>query len=313
MRTLITGGAGFIGSHLAERLLGRGDQVLAIDNFVTGRRDTVAGWGDRLPVLDGDIADGALVERAFAQHRPEVVVHCAASYRDPDDWTTDVHTNALGTATIVQAARRHGARRLLYLQTALCYGSRPLEHPITTAHPLRPDNSYAISKTAGERFVLSGGVPALSFRLANMYGPRNLSGPIAAFYSRLRDRRPCFVVDTRRDFVFVDDLVDVLEAAVDGIGEPGVYHVASGRDYAIRDLYDAVAGAMDRTEPAELRQRGSDDAATIMLDASQTYAVFGWKPRTPLEDGVRRAIAWYEQHGVTQTFTHLRAPEGQRR
>ena len=113
----------------------------------------------------------------------------------------------------------------------------PLEQPITLSHPIRSEgSSYAITKTAGEHYVQLSGVDFLSFRLANAYGPRNLSGPLPTFYHRLKNDKPCFVMDTRRDFVYVSDLIDVVVKALDGKGERGFYHISSGSDYSIKEL-----------------------------------------------------------------------------
>jgi UDP-glucose 4-epimerase len=307
VRVLVTGGAGFIGSHVCERLADAGHDVLAIDNFATSRRDTAAAIGDRVEVLEGTIAERDEVVEAFARSRPELVVHCAASYRDPDAWEEDVRTNALGTAHVVQAAREAAVERLIYFQTALCYGNAPLEQPISLAHPLWPESSYAISKTAGEHYVALGGLDFVSFRLANVYGPRNLSGPVPTFYQRLAAGKPCFAVDTRRDFLYVEDLLAVVLRAAAGEGRPGYYHVSSGSDYSILELYEAVAAAMCSDEPVEERERGPDDAPTILLDPSVTEAEFpGWRASTPLAEGVARTIDWYSEHGVGETYTHLK-------
>jgi UDP-glucose 4-epimerase len=309
-KVLITGGAGFIGSHLADRLLAEGDEVLVVDNFSTARRDSLEPH-ERLTVVEGTIADPDLVERVHAEFGPETVVHAAASYKDPQAWGEDSRTNVVGSANVVQAAERAGVQRLVYLQTALCYGIRPLEQPITLAHPLRPtDSSYAITKTAGEHFVFLGSVPAFSFRLANVYGPRNLSGPLPTFFHRLTNDKPCFVMDTRRDFVYVDDLVDLLVRTVRGQGEPGAYHASSGSDFSIQELYDATIAALGLpAHEVEVRERGADDAFSILLDPAKTVETFGWTTSTPLTEGVARAIAWYRERGVEQTFTHLKLPE----
>jgi UDP-glucose 4-epimerase len=311
MRVLITGGAGFIGSHVADRLLGRGDRVLVVDNYVTGRRDNLVAHPG-LRIVEGTIADTGVVDRCFEELEPEVVVHAAASYKDPEDWAEDSRTNVVGTANVARAARRRGVRRLLYFQTALCYGLRPLEQPITLDHPLRPEgSSYAISKTAGEHYVRLSGLDWVSLRLANAYGPRNLSGPLPTFFHRLTQGKPCFVVDTRRDFVFVDDLVDVVVQAIDGRGTGGAYHVSSGSDVSIRSLFEATVKALGLT-PApdvEVRPRGADDAATILLDPSRTTREFDWRVRVPLEAGVRAAVDWYKRFGIQETYTHLKLPE----
>jgi UDP-glucose 4-epimerase len=255
------------------------------------------------------VADGEVVEEAFKRFRPEVVVHAAASYKDPEDWASDAATNVLGTALVVRASESVQARRFIYLQTALCYGLHPLEQPITLDHPILPGaSSYAISKTAGEQYVALSGLEWQSFRLANAYGPRNLSGPLPTFFSRLSAGKPCFVMDTRRDFVFVSELIDVLEKAIDGVGGAGAYHVSSGGDYSIQELFDATVAALgiELDTPVEVRPRGPDDAYTILLDPSRTERDFGWRAGVPLEQGVKDAIEYYRRFGITDTYTHLK-------
>jgi UDP-glucose 4-epimerase len=314
MKVLITGGAGFIGSHLADRLLERGDEILVIDNFATARRDNLAEH-ERLTLIEGSIVDSTVVNDAFSSFGPEVVAHAAASYKDPDDWSEDSATNAVGTANIVKAAQAAGVGRLVYFQTALCYGLHPLEQPITLDHPLRPeDSSYAISKTAGEHYVGLSGLDWVSLRLANAYGPRNVSGPLPTFFSRLTNDQSVFVMDTRRDFIYVQDLIDLVVAALDGRGNGGAYHASSGSDYSIKELFDATVAALalDPAPDVDVRDRNPDDAFTILLDPSRTQEDFGWTPSTPLEQGVADAIAYYRDHGIEETYTHLKlAPEKQ--
>lgn len=309
MKILITGGAGFIGSHLADRLLARGDKVLVIDNYATGRRDNLTPQAG-LTVVEGSIADRAVTRDAFASFAPEVVIHAAASYKDPENWEEDSRTNATGTAIITQEAKAACVKRLVYFQTALCYGIKPVEQPITLSHPIMPgDSSYAISKTAGEYYIALSGIDFISFRLANAYGPRNLSGPLPTFFHRLTSGKPCFVMDTRRDFIYVSDLVDCVMGAVDGKGGRGAYHISSGSDFSIKELFDATIKALGikLEKDVEERPRGEDDAYTILLDPSKTEKDFGWKVTTPLEKGVDAAIAYYKEFGISQTYTHLKA------
>ncbi len=307
MRILITGGAGFIGSNLADRLLERGDEVLVLDNYSTGRRDNLR-WHPNLTCVEGTIVDAGLVDRTFADFRPHQVVHAAASYKDPDDWQEDVLTNALGTVNVVRAAQQQSIDRFLYFQTALCYGSHPLEQPITLAHPICPESSYAISKTAGEQYIELSGLEFLSFRLANAYGPRNLSGPLPTFYQRLTTGKKCFVMDTRRDFVYIDDLLQVVVRAIDGAGRPGYYHISSGSDYAIKELFDETVQALgiELEENVEVRERGPDDVFSILLDPVKTNQDFDWTVTTPLADGVARTVESYGPYGIDQTYTHLK-------
>ena len=266
--------------------------------------------------IEGSIADTALVDKMFEDFKPEVVVHAAASYKDPQNWKEDALTNVVGAVNIAKAAQKAEVRRIIYFQTALCYGLKPIEQPITLQHPYfggtcNGGSSYAISKTGGELYLELSGLDFISFRLANSYGPRNLSGPLPTFYSRLTSGKPCFVMDTRRDFIFVDDLVNVVVKAIDGMGKRGVYHVSSGSDYAIKELYDATLKALDimpETE-VEVRERGVDDVYTILLDPAKTNKDFDWKVTTSLEDGIKKAIDWYKVHGITQTYTHLKGVE----
>lgn len=311
MRVLITGGAGFVGSNLADRLIARGDRVAVIDNFETARRDNLTPNG-HLTLIEGSIADPDLVNSTFDEHKPEVVVHAAASYKDPDNWYGDALTNVVGTANVVRASERLSVGRLIYLQTALGYGLHPLEQPITLNHPLQPGgSSYAISKTAGEEYIFLSKLDYISFRLANAYGPRNLSGPLPTFFQRLTSGKPCFVMDTRRDFIYVSDLVEVISLAVDGRGRRGPYHVSSGRDFAIKELFDATTAALGikLDKEVEVRPRNPDDVATILLDPSKTEEDFDWRINTPLDVGVAATIDYYRTHGIDQTYTHLKSVE----
>jgi UDP-glucose 4-epimerase len=311
VKVLITGGAGFIGSHLADRLLDEDHEVLVIDNYATGRRDNLT---DRngLEIVEDTIEDPDVVTESFERFRPDFVVHAAAAYKDPEAWGADVLTNALGTVNVVKAAQATGVERLLYFQTALCYGTTPTEQPVTLDHPIRPDSSYGISKTAGELYIELSGIDFLSFRLANAYGPRNISGPLPTFYHRLTENKGVFVMDTRRDFIFVDDLVEVvMQAIVDGKGH-GHYHISSGSDFSIKELFDATIAALPEVEldeEVEVRPRAEDDAYTILLDPSRVREDFGWEPKVPLEEGVRRAIDYYRDYGISQTYTHLKVGE----
>ncbi|MBA3067812.1 MAG: NAD-dependent epimerase/dehydratase family protein [Hyphomonas sp.] len=305
MKVLITGAAGQVGSHVAELMLARGDTVLGLDNFATGRPE-------HLPAAcrfaEGSIADRDFVLQAFENFRPDVVIHTAASYKDPEDWYSDALTNVVGGANVIQASKAMKVSRFIYFQTALCYGVKPDEQPITLSHPKNPANSsYAISKTAAEDYLEISGLDFVTFRLANVIGPRNVSGPLPIFFSRLRDGKRCFVTEARRDFVYAGDLARTVVRAADGTGH-GTYHFSSGKDIAIRELYDAVVEGMklnDYPEP-DVRPLGPDDAATILLDPSRTFEDFGEIRFTPLSEFVPRAIDYYRSYGVLGEYTHLK-------
>ncbi|MGB0370671.1 MAG: NAD-dependent epimerase/dehydratase family protein [Opitutales bacterium] len=307
MKILISGGLGQIGSHIAELLLARGDHVLVIDNLVTGRKEHLRDHTN-LEVCIDTIANKAKLFELFARFQPEVVVHTAASYKDPHDWYNDTLTNCVGGSNIVEAAKEFGVRRFIYFQTALCYGLKPDEQPITLNHPRRPEgSSYAITKTTNELFVELSGLNYVTLRLANVIGPRNVAGPLPIFYQRLKDGKKCFVTNSRRDFVFVKDLAKIAIKACDGLGS-GAYHFSSGSDIAIRRLYDAVVSAMGLSEypEPEVKELGPDDVSSILLDPSRTFEDFGEIQFTPIEETVAQAIDYFKEHGTLGEYTHLK-------
>ncbi len=312
MKVLITGGAGFIGSHLTDKLLSSGEKVLVIDNYTTGRRKNLTPHKN-LTVVEGTITDQKLVEEVFARFKPDYVVHAAASYKDPNNWQEDAMTNILGTIYVVGAAKIQKVKRLIYFQTSLCYGLKPLTKPIKLGHPLfsggySGGSSYAVSKTAAELYIELSGLEFISFRLANVFGPRNLSGPLPTFFHRLINNLPYIIADTRRDFLYIGDLIEVVVKALGGMGKRGYYHVSSGKDYAIKELFEAVVKAMDMKLKGKIKvePRSKHDAETILLDPSKTNRDFKWKTKAIFEEGVKAAVFWYKRHGVTQTFTHLK-------
>jgi len=312
MRVFVTGGSGQIGSTVIDMLLARGDTVLAIDNFATGRRDNLKPHPS-LTLVEDTIVDAKLIDRLFGEFKPEAVVHTAASYKDPEDWEGDALVNAVGTANIAKACKVHKVGRLIYFQTALCYGTRPIQQPIRLDHPINPVNSsYAISKTAGEHYVQLSGVDWVSFRLANVIGPRNVSGPLPIFFARLSKGQKCFVTPARRDFCYAGDLARVVVRAAEGRGH-GAYHFSSGQDVAIKELYDAVVRAMKLNhypEP-EVKPLGPDDAPSILLDPARTFADFGQVEFTPLEEIARLSVERWSAEGVVGGYTHLKEARGE--
>lgn len=276
MRILITGAGGFIGSHLMDTY----PDARGFDNFLTGRRENNA----RVERLD-------LLERPELYDwvddvEPEVVIHCAASYSDPNLWHRDTDTNVAGCINAAAIATHHKAH-LVYFQTIL-----------------PPVSSYAISKIAGEQYLRLSGVPLTVLRLGNIYGPRNLSGPVPVFYKRITEGKPCVVVDTTRDMVFIDDLVRCVRTVVDNRIE-GTYDVCSGWQYPIMDLYQAVAAELEHEEVPPLIPPDPDDVqGTISLD--NALPSWKWEARLPLQEGIARTVASYRQGTIGATYTHLK-------
>ena len=192
MKVFITGGLGQIGSHVAEMFLDRDDEVWVIDNLATGRREHLADH-PKLRVIEESITNKALLEELLSEFKPDALVHAACSYKDPDDWYNDTLTNCMGGAILVDLAKQNKVKRFIYFQTALCYGLHPQEQPITLEHPRKPEgSSYAISKTSNELYLELSGIDYVTFRLANVIGPRNVAGPLPIFYQRLKDGKKCF-------------------------------------------------------------------------------------------------------------------------
>ena len=309
MRILITGGAGSLGSNLAERWLREGHEVFVIDNFATSSPEVFTADYPRLTVVRGSIIDASLVDDCFERFAPTHVVHSAAAYKDPNDWREDMRTNVEGTVNVLKAACRADVRRFVYFQTALCYG-RPETVPIPVDHRLAPFTSYGISKTAGEQYALASGLPVISLRLANVTGPRLAIGPIPTFYKRLKAGQSCFCSDTVRDFLDMEDFLDLMDLVLDEAAPGGVYNVSTGEGHSIKEIFDIVVDhlGLRLDEPIPVVPPGSDDIPAVVLDPARTIATLGWKPRHSFEETIRRMLRWYDAHGVSAIYSHLKAP-----
>ncbi len=304
MRIVITGGAGCLGSNLIEHWLPQGHEILVIDNFVTGKR-AVPPAAERLTVVEGTIADQALVNDCFERFKPTHVVHSAAAYKNPEDWAEDTATNVLGTVHVAKAALLHGTKRFINFQTALCYG-RPDRIPIPEEHPTVPFTSYGISKTAGEAYVLQSGLPAVSLRLANICGPRLAIGPIPTFYKRLKAAQDCFCSDTVRDFLDMSDFVALIDGVMEDGAACGVFNGSTGEGHSIKDVFDAVARYLGMTPPqVPVVPASADDVPVVVLDPTKTERVLGWKAKASFEETINGQLRWYDAHGVTDVYSHL--------
>lgn len=306
MRILITGGAGCLGSNLIEHWLPQGHEIFVIDNFATGKREVVPELTG-LNVKEGSIADDALVNECFSLFKPDVVVHAAAAYKDPDDWVEDALTNVIGSAHVARAAKLHGVKRLINFQTALCYG-RPRQLPIQASDATAPFTSYGITKTAGEQFMMLSGVPTLSLRIANVTGPRLAIGPIPTFYKRLKAGQNCFCSDTSRDFLDMSDFLSFMDPAIQADAPTGIFNLASGEAHSIKEIFDLVTDYLGLgAKEVPVVPPAADDVPVVSLDASETFRVFGWKAQIGFAETIRRQLAWYDAHGVTDVFSHLKS------
>lgn len=308
MKILITGGAGCLGSNLIEYWLPKGHKIFVIDNFATGKREVVPNVPG-LTVVEGSVADENLINECFNKFKPEVVIHSAAAYKDPDNWVEDSSTNVIGSAIVSRAAKVLGVSRLINFQTALCYG-RPQELPIPITHPTAPFTSYGITKTAGEQFMLLSGVPTFSFRIANVTGPRLAIGPIPTFYKRLKASQNCFCSDTFRDFLDMSDFLSFMDLAVQSDAPSGVYNVASGEAHSIKEIFDLVSKYLGLpSQDVPIVPAEADDVPVVSLDPSETLKAFGWKSKISFADTINKQLAWYDQFGISDVFSHLKSSE----
>ena len=296
-----------VGSHVAELLEARGDEVIIVDNFATGRPKHLLNLRTQYKFEDS-IANESLYEQLSAQFSNiDVIVHTAASFANGNDWSDHINTNVLGTALITRLAQKFGCR-LIYFQTALCYGDDPTIQPVPLEYPRQPmASSYAISKTAGEFYIEQSGVDFVTFRLANIVGPRNLSGPLPIFYKRISAGEKCVIANAKRDFIDVRNLATVVLQAIDGRGN-GAYHFSSGKDVQIVDLYKKVVTAMrlDFEPEYDFQENAAGGPPSILLDPTRTYSDFEMPTLNSIEETVSGAISYYEKFGVTREVTHLK-------
>ncbi len=296
MRAIVTGGAGFIGSHLVDALVARGDEVHVVDDLSFGHRENVAA-GAELHELDVRSS----LRELFADVRPDVCFHLAAtvdvtaSMERPEE---DASVNVAGTANVLGAAARAGAKVVFASSGGAVYGEAP--EPVAEEAPLEPLSPYGAAKLAAEAYVAVyrrlTGVPHVALRIANAYGPRQLpkgeAAVVAVFLSALASgSRPRIFGDGRqtRDFVYVGDIVDAFLRA--GSAGDGIYNVGTGTTTTVAGLYELaqrVAGV--EPAPAEQAEERPGEIRDNVLDAARAERELGWRAATPLEDGL--ALTW---------------------
>ena len=293
---LVTGGAGFIGSHLVESLLRLGRRVRVVDNLSTGRRSNLPdeSGGGGIEFIEGDIADPRVTEVAMAGCTR--VFHLAAladivpSIQQPEAY---FRANVDGTFVVCEAARRAGIARLIYAASSSCYGI-PDSYPTPESAQIRPQYPYALTKALGEQIVLHWGqvygLHAVSLRFFNVYGPRartagSYGAVFGVFLAQLLAGEPLTVVgdgNQTRDFTFVADVARAMVAAAERAPSGAVYNVASGRDVSVNRLVELL-GAQ---HVAHVAKRPGEPDSTL-ADTSRIRRELGWEPQVPIEDGVK--------------------------
>jgi UDP-glucose 4-epimerase len=304
VRVLVTGGAGFIGSHVVDRLLADGHHVNVVDNLSTGRPEFV---NVKAVIHSRDIRSAQLDE-VFAAAEPEAVVHVAAQAavaRSTADPLTDASVNVLGTIGVLAACRRRKVRRVVYISTGgAAYGETDVV-PTPEDHPARPTSPYGVSKVAAESYLACWqgitGVSTLSLRLANVYGPRQNplgeAGVVAIFAHRLLRGEPCVIHwdgEQTRDYVYVEDVAEAVARALDRPDVRGILNIGTGIEVTVNDLYTRLAGLAGVEGRPEHGPKREGDWRRGALDATRARETLGWKPSTALDAGLARTMAYFK-------------------
>jgi len=302
MRAVVTGGAGFIGSHVAAALAARGDEVHVLDNLSTGSREFVP-HGVRLHV--GDIRRDDDLDLVFDEARPEVCFHLAAqadvgtSVAEP---VYDAEVNVLGTLRVIEAARRHGAQVVFSSTGGAIYGE--CDAPAPEDSPRRPLSPYGTAKLAGEEYLATWnrlhGTTHVALRFANVYGPHQAAGleggVVAIFLERMAEGATSTIFgdgSQTRDFVYVGDVVRAVLAATGRDG--GVFNVGTGAELSVSALYEACCRVTGFDRPAEHAAARPGDLMRSVLDPGLAAAQLGWRAETGLDAGLAETWSWIRQ------------------
>lgn len=306
-RVLVTGGAGFIGSHLVEALLGEGHEVAVLDDLSMGRLANLPEREPRLEVFIGSILDSELCARG-ARHA-DAVIHLAARNSVPRSLAEPrptVDVNVMGSLNVLEAARAAGVSRVLYASSSSVYGADP-RLPKREDQPVAACSPYGATKAALEQLAQAWtrgfGLPTIGLRYFNVFGPRQRpQSAYAAVIPRfaeacLRGGEAVIYGDGEqtRDFTYVENVVTANLCAL-AAGEAcfgRVYNVAAGGRISVRSVYEAIARAFGCERPARYEPRRAGDMLHSQADASAATAELGWTPAVSFEEGLQRTVTWY--------------------
>ena len=310
VRTVVTGGAGFIGSTLVDRLLDDGNSVTVIDNLATGRianLESAARSSDRFTFIEQDVRSPE-IPGIIASADPEVVFHLAAqadvrvSVEQP---LFDAEVNVLGGLNVIEAARAAGARKVVVASSGgTIYGDpAPADLPVDENHSQHPISPYGVAKKVIDDYLYAfhhlHGLDYVALALANVYGPRQdphgEAGVVAIFAGRLLSGERCRIFgdgQQTRDFVYVDDVVDAFVRAATA-GTAVLCNIGTGVETSVNDLYRSLAGAAGVSEPAQYEPPRIGELARSALDPSRARDVLGWSPATGLDEGAAATLAWF--------------------
>lgn len=308
---LVTGGAGFIGSHIAEALVRRGERVRIFDNLSSGRRANLAAIAGDVELLEGDLRDPAAVRRAA--EGAEVIIHQGALpsvQRSIEDPRTTNAVNVDGTLSVLSAAQAAGARRVVVASSSSVYGDTPTLPKVETM-PLDPRSPYAVSKAATEQYALawaaSFGLPAIALRYFNVYGPRqdpnsDYAAVIPRFATRmLRGEAPLIFGDglQSRDFTYVADVVQANLLAADAPADlSGAFNIAVGDRHTLLDLVGALNELIGARLTPEHAPARAGEVRHSQAGVEKARAQLGFQPRHSLRDGLEHTVAFYRAAGL---------------
>jgi UDP-glucose 4-epimerase len=300
MKVLVTGGAGFIGSNIQDRLIDLGHDVTVLDNLSTGKKSYL---NPKANFIEGDITDEKLVKDVFANGSFDLVDHHAAqinirySFEDP---VRDCRVNILGTLNLLRGIIDNKVRKIIFASTGGAIYGDPEELPVDEDTKPQPGSPYAISKLACENYIRTlGNIYGFEYtvlRYANVYGPRQIAkgeaGVIAIFTERLLQGMPPRIFgngEHTRDYVFVEDVVEANVLAMSK-GNGGTYNIGCGCETNVKEVYDAVSNAFaDKALQAEWVAE-VPEVGRISLDASLARAELGWEPKVEFADGVKMTV-----------------------
>ncbi|MDP9425072.1 MAG: SDR family oxidoreductase [Actinomycetota bacterium] len=302
MRVLVTGGAGFIGSHVSEALLVRGHEVTVVDDLSSGKRGNVPEGAD---FHEADVRTGCA--EIFRSFRPDALCHLAAqmdvrrSVREPD---FDADVNVLGTVRLLESCVAHGVGKVVFASTGGAVYGEQNEFPAPENHPQYPVSPYGVSKLAGERYLhyyrAQHGLPYAALRYANVYGPRQdphgEAGVVAIFSGNLAEGQPSTIFGTgeqTRDYVYVGDVARANVLALEGDAPDGAYNTGTGIETSVTELYERMRRLSGRDVAAERGPAKPGEQSRSSVDPTKAARELGWKPETDLASGLERTLRFF--------------------
>ena len=305
-KILVTGGAGFIGSHLVDRLIQEGNEVIVVDNLSTGKRKNI---NKKAQFYKMDI-QSKRIERVFRNERPLIVVHLAAQMsvrHSTDDPGFDAQVNILGTINVLEHAVRQGVRKVTFASSGgVVYGEQEI-FPASESHRTEPLSPYGISKLAREKYLAyyanATGLRYVALRFANVYGPRQDSegeaGVVAIFSKQMLDGGQPIVNGTgkqTRDFIYVDDAVEAILVTL-GEDVQGIFNVGTGQETTINECYGIIK-SLTKCQCKELYGAAKKgEQFRSVLDVTKLREVFGWDPQVTLQEGLTRTVDFFRGAG----------------